>query len=95
MVAARCFVCLQLLDWMTTLLGLHLGAAEASPFVRVLMHAGPAAGVTIAKLLALGLGGFCVYSKRFRLLRLASFWYGGVVAWNVIILLALPGHMGF
>jgi hypothetical protein len=95
MVAARCFVCLQLLDWMTTLLGLQLGAAEASPFVRVLMHVGPAAGVTIAKLLALGLGGFCVHSKRFGLLRLASFWYGGVVAWNLIILLALPGRTGF
>jgi uncharacterized membrane protein YjjP (DUF1212 family) len=95
MVAARFFVCLQVLDWITTLLGLHFGAAEASPFVRLLMQAGPAVGVTIAKLLALGLGGFCVYTRRFGLLRLASCWYGGVVVWNLAILLVLPGHMGF
>jgi hypothetical protein len=95
LVAARFFVCLQLLDWATTLLGLHLGAAEASPFVRLLIQAGPAVGVTISKIVALGLGGFCVHTRRFGLLRLASYWYGGVVVWNVAILLALPGHMGF
>lgn len=95
MVAARFFVCLQLLDWATTLLGLQLGAGEASPFVRLLILAGPAVGVTLSKIVALGLGGFCVYTKRFGLLRLASYWYGGVVVWNLAILLALPGHMGF
>ena len=89
------FFYLQLLDLLTTLLGLRLGAAEASPFVRLLMHAGPAVGLTLSKLLALALGGFCVYTRRLRLLRLASYWYGGLVAWNLMILLALPGHMGF
>ena len=40
------FAYLQVLDLLTTLIGLHLGAEEASPFIRVMMHFGrPAAGV--------------------------------------------------
>jgi len=35
------FVYLQLLDLLTTLLGFRVGAAEASPFVRLLMHVAP------------------------------------------------------
>src|SRR6185295_19008812 len=53
------FVGLQLLDLLTTLLGFKLGAAEASPFIRMLMHAGPTAGVIASKLVALILGGVC------------------------------------
>ena len=88
------FVYLQLLDLLTTLVGLRLGAVEASPFVRLMMHAGPAVGLTVSKILALGLGGFCVYTRRLRLIRLASYWYGGLVTWNLIILVFLPGHPG-
>ena len=51
------FVGLQLLDLLTTLVGFKLGAAEASPFIRILMHAGPATGVVLSKVLALALGG--------------------------------------
>jgi hypothetical protein len=88
------FVYLQLLDLLTTLLGLRLGAGEASPFVRLLMHAGPAVGLGVSKILALALGGFCVYTRRLGLIRLASYWYGGLVTWNLIILLAMPVHVG-
>lgn len=88
------FIYLQLLDLLTTLLGLRLGAVEASPFVRLLMHAGPAAGIAASKILALALGAFCVYTKRIGLIRVAAYWYGGLVAWNLIVLLAMPGHLG-
>ena len=37
MALTQVFVYLQLLDLLTTLLGLRLGAVEASPFVRLLM----------------------------------------------------------
>jgi Domain of unknown function (DUF5658) len=94
MALIQVFVYLQLLDLVTTLLGLRLGAAEASPFVRLLMHAGPAAGIAASKVLALALGAFCVYTRRFGLIRIASYWYGGLVAWNLILLLAMPGHLG-
>jgi len=94
MTLAQVFVYLQLLDLITTLLGLRLGAMEASPFVRLLMHVGPAVGLTVSKILALALGGFCMYTRRLRLIRLASYWYGGLVAWNLMVLLATPVPWG-
>jgi hypothetical protein len=94
MALTQVFVYLQLLDLLTTLLGMRLGAVEASPFVRLLMQAGPAVGLTISKLLALALGGFCLHTRRLGLIRLASYWYGGLVTWNLIILVAMPGHLG-
>jgi hypothetical protein len=84
------FVYLQLLDLLTTLVGFRMGAAEASPFIRTLMHFGPAAGVVASKLLALALGGWCVYQKKDNLMRVIVFWYSGLVVWNLMILLAAP-----
>jgi hypothetical protein len=87
------FVYLQLLDLLTTLVGFRLGAVEASPFIRVLMHAGPAVGVAASKVLALGLGALCIYAKKDRLIRWASYWYGGLVVWNLVVMLAQNGRV--
>ena len=87
------FIYLQLLDLLTTLVGFRLGAVEVSPFIRMLMHTGPAVGVTISKLFALALGGVCVAAKRGNLLRWASYWYAGLVVWNLMVLLASPAHL--
>jgi hypothetical protein len=84
------FVYLQLLDLLTTLVGFRLGAAEVSPFIRLLMHFGPAVGVALSKLLALALGAWCVYCKKPQLMRVIVFWYSGLVVWNLMILLAAP-----
>ena len=81
------FIYLQLLDLLTTLVGLRLGAAEASPFIRVLMHFGPALGVIGSKIFALALGGLCIYLKRQHLIRWISYWYGVLVVWNLMIML--------
>jgi hypothetical protein len=93
MATVQIFIYLQLLDVLTTLVGFKMGAAEASPFIRVLMHAGPAAGVVASKVLALGVGGICVYTKKHRLIRWISYWYGGLVVWNLMVLLAAPGPL--
>jgi hypothetical protein len=85
------FIYLQLLDLLTTLVGFRLGASEASPFIRTLMQAGPAAGVALSKILALALGGLCVYLKKQHLMRWASYWYGGLVVWNLMVMLSAPG----
>ncbi|HTX37772.1 MAG TPA: DUF5658 family protein [Bryobacteraceae bacterium] len=84
------FVYLQLLDLLTTLVGFRLGASEASPFIRFLMYFGPGVGVALSKLLALALGAWCVYRKKHQLIRWITFWYGGLVVWNLMILLAAP-----
>jgi hypothetical protein len=88
------FIYLQLLDLLTTLLGFRLGAAEASPFIRLMMHAGPAAGVIASKALALGIGALCIYLNNSHVIRWISYWYGGLVVWNLMVILAAPGHMG-
>jgi len=91
MAITQIFVYLQLLDLLTTLIGFRLGAGEASPFIRLLMHVGPTMGVIVSKMLALGLGALCVHTKRYHLMVWASYWYGGLVVWNLFVLLTAPG----
>jgi hypothetical protein len=88
------FIYLQLLDLLTTLIGFKLGASEASPFIQVLMHAGPVTGVISSKVLALGLGAYCVYANKSHVIRWISYWYGGLVIWNLMVMLSVPGPMG-
>jgi Domain of unknown function (DUF5658) len=84
------FIYLQLLDLLTTLLGFRLGAAEASPFIRLMMHFGPAAGVIGSKVLALGIGALCIYMNKANVIRWISYWYGGLVIWNLMVMLIAP-----
>jgi Domain of unknown function (DUF5658) len=91
--AAQAFIYFQVLDLITTLVGFRLGASEASPFIRLLMNAGPMAGVLASKLLALALGGACVYFRRRHLLRWASYWYAALVMWNLLVILAALGRL--
>jgi hypothetical protein len=77
------FALLQLMDFATTMVAIHFGAAEGNPFVRNLMNAGPAAGVAAAKMVALAVGGLCLWRKKQHILRRANYGYAAVVAWNV------------
>ena len=94
MAVAQVFIYLQLLDLLTTLVGFKMGAAEASPFIRLLMAAGPATGVALSKVIALGLGALCVYLQKQHLIRWASYWYGALVVWNLMVILAAPPRLG-
>ncbi|MBZ5619197.1 MAG: DUF5658 family protein [Acidobacteriia bacterium] len=87
MAITHIFIYLQLLDLLTTLVGFKLGAAEASPFIRILMQAGPAVGVIASKLVALVLGGVCVYAKKYNLIRWISYWYAALIVWNLMVML--------
>lgn len=82
------FIYLQLLDLLTTLVGFKIGAAEASPFIRMLMQVGPAAGVVASKVLALGLGAFCVRAHKAHVVRWITYWYSGLIVWNLMVMLA-------
>jgi hypothetical protein len=87
------FIYLQLLDLLTTLVGFRLGASEASPLIRMMMHFGPAMGVIASKVLALGLGGICIYARKDHVIRWITYWYGGLVVWNLTVLLVAPGYL--
>jgi uncharacterized protein DUF5658 len=92
MAYAEVFIYLQLLDFLTTLVGFKMGAAEASPFVRWLMHLGPIAGVALSKGIALAVAGACVWTNKLYLIRWISYWYAGLVIWNICIILAVKPH---
>jgi len=81
------FLYLQLLDVLTTLLGFRAGLMEASPFVRVLVHFGPLAGLLADKVFAVFLAVLCVWSGRSRMIRWVNYWYAALVTWNIILIL--------
>jgi hypothetical protein len=86
MVQIQIFLYLQLLDFMTTLIGMKMGLGEASPFVRWLMVLGPAAGLAVSKLVAFALGGLCLWLNKRHLVRWINYWYAGLVVWNMSLI---------
>ena len=86
------FVYLQLLDFLTTLIGFRLGTSEASPFIAMLIHASsPAIGVAASKLLGLGIGALCLLMNRPRLVTWINYWYAAIVLWNLGVILKAGG----
>jgi len=81
------FFYLQALDFLTTLIGLKLGIAEASPFIRSLLHFGPGLAVAVSKIAALVLAAVCIKLNRSHLLRYVNYWFAGVVVWNLLNIL--------
>jgi hypothetical protein len=86
MVQIQIFLYLQLLDFLTTLIGMKVGLAEASPFVRWLMLIDPAVGLALSKLVAFILGGLCIWLNKRHLVRWINYWYAGLVVWNMALI---------
>ena len=82
------FFYLQVLDALTTWLGFRIGLAEASPFIQLLMKFGPLSGLVASKLVAVALGAFCVWRRRFRVITLINYWYAALVIWNFALILS-------
>jgi hypothetical protein len=88
------FVYLQLLDFLTTLVGFRLGAAELSPFIGKLIHAtSPVMGVAASKVIGLGIGGLCLATNRARIVGWINYWYAGIVVWNLSIILVAGSRL--
>jgi|GEM_PF-831592 len=84
------FTYLQLLDALTTLVFLTSGVKEANPVVRFAMGAAhsPLAGLLALKLAAFGVAIFCCVTARTRVLSRMNIFFGALVVWNLIALLA-------
>lgn len=81
------FVFLQVLDVLTTLIGLHLGAGEASLFISQLMRIGPVPALMVSKILAVIL--VMIAMRRYpRIVVMANFWFAAVVTWNLALICA-------
>jgi hypothetical protein len=77
------FVLLQLLDILTTLLGLRVGAREGSLFIARLMKLDPLTALLISKLFAVVLVGVALRWHRPRVVVLLNYWVALVVVWNL------------
>ena len=80
------FVFLQVLDILTTLIGLRLGAGEASAFIGRLMHMGVVPALMISKILAVILVLIALRGRRARIVVLANIWFAAVVTWNLTLI---------
>src|SRR5215469_9190304 len=69
------FVILQVLDIVTTLMGIQMGAREASIFVGQLMNAGPVGGLLLSKIFAVLLVASALKLKRPRLVVFLNYWF--------------------
>jgi hypothetical protein len=78
------FLGLQVLDVITTLIGLHFGAQEGSSFIGHLFRSGPLNGLIISKILAAILAAIAVFVNRKRILVFLNFWFAAVILWNLI-----------
>jgi hypothetical protein len=78
------FLGLQILDVLTTMAGLRLGAHEGSTFIGHLLQTGPLTGLIVSKILAAGLAACAVFLNRKRMLVFLNIWFAAVVVWNVI-----------
>lgn len=92
--AVQVFIYLQLLDFLTTLVGFKLGASEASPFIAKLIHAtSPAWGVAASKVVGLGIGGLCVALNRMKIVNWINYWYAALVVWNLSMILVAGNRL--
>ena len=83
------FMCLQILDVLTTIVGLRMGAVEGSPFVAHLLRCGTVAGLIFAKVIACVLATWALLRNGERLLRIVNFWFVAIVGWNLIVIAVL------
>ena len=80
------FLYLQVLDVITTMLGFRSGLSEASPFIHFLMGFGIVGGLLGSKIIGVGIGAFCVWRRRFRVIALINYWYAALIFWNLLLI---------
>jgi len=86
----KLFAYLQILDVLTSLIGFKVGAAEASPAVRLMIHSlSPLAGLAVSKLIAVLLAGLCILLKKPQAIRRITYWYAVLVLWNAVVILTV------
>jgi hypothetical protein len=86
MLCVKVFMYLQILDFITTIAGFRMGLVEGSPMIRWMTQFGPVFAVATAKILAFVLGAICYWYNHKKLLRRVTYWYAGIVSWNVGLL---------
>jgi hypothetical protein len=88
------FSYLQVLDFLTTIAFLLHGVQEGNPFVRWCLMLGhnPLAGLFAVKALALGLGAYCWWMRKARLLQRINILFAALITWNLVALIMASVH---
>ena len=86
------FLFLQMLDVLTTMIGLRLGAEEGNAFIKRLLGFGPLAGLLVSKAISIVLVTAVVAFGRDRLMVRLNQWYAGLVTWNLFIIFWQQWH---
>jgi hypothetical protein len=81
------FFALQALDVLTTLMGLRMGAREASVFVGRLLELGPVAGLLVSKCFAVILVAAALGFKRPRVIVFLNLMFAVLITWNLLMIL--------
>lgn len=81
------FLYLQLLDFLTTMVGIRFGLAESSPFIRWMMNSNPAVGLAASKIVAVLIAGICIATNRPNLIKWVNGWYAALAVWNLCLIL--------
>jgi hypothetical protein len=84
------FLYLQVLDVLTTLVGIHAGLHGLSPFIRHLAHIDPAVGLALSKCIAFALAALSLVLQRSHLIRWINYWYAALLVWNLWLILRAP-----
>jgi hypothetical protein len=87
------FVGLQMLDILTTVIGLPMGAGESSTFIGRLMRVDPMAALLVAKLFASALVAIAIKMRRPRAVVFLNFWFAAIVSWN-LAMIVITGFRG-
>jgi hypothetical protein len=83
------FLYLQLLDFLTTMVGIQVGLAESSPFIRWMMTSNPAVGLAASKIVAVLIAGICIATNRPNLIKWVNGWYAALAVWNLCLILTM------
>ena len=83
------FLYLQLLDFLTTMVGIRVGLAESSPFIRWMMNSDPALGLAASKIVAVLIAGICIATNRPNLIKWVNGWYAALAVWNLCLILTV------
>jgi hypothetical protein len=83
------FIFLQLADFATTMLALHMGGVEKNSLVSHFMVIGSLQGLILSKVILLGIAVVAVRLRKHSVLRWANVIFGGVVLWNLVVIARL------
>lgn len=79
------FVLLQILDFLTTVVGLRLGGSEMSPFIAWMMRlSDPMVGLAAAKAVGFTLAGICVFLQKPGVIHKVNYFFAALVIWNLV-----------